>query len=109
MKMKISAWAFLIAMFGSIILGLLSNWMALPTWLPIVFVALGIIIGIMNVVESESIALMVAALVLGAGSGVMTILPFIGGIVEAVLANFAAVMLPAGIVIAVKQFYNKAN
>jgi len=112
MKPKgMGGWAFLLGFFGAIVLGLLAG---LGTFtagasLVTVLVVAGIVIGLLNVTGKEALVVMVAALVLGGGAGIMTTLPFVGGIIEQIFINLASVMMPAAMVIAIKAVYEKAR
>lgn len=111
MKMGMGNIAFMVGFFGSILLGLLSGleiFTAGP-WLTMALIIAGVIIGIMNITDKESVSIMIAALVIGGGAGVLAGLEFVGGIIAAILSAMASVILPVGIVVAVKVFMTKAN
>lgn len=107
MKKGLSWILFAVGFFGAILLGLLSGLNVMPelTWLPWVLVLLGIAIGLMNISSPESTPVMIATLVLGAGAGVLGLLPSIGGVLEAILFSITALALPVGIVVAIKTIY----
>ena len=102
--------AFLIGFFGALVLGLLAGLKLFTAgvWLTTILIIAGIIVGLLNVKAKEEVALMVAALVIGAGAGVLATLPFVGAIIAEILKALAEVMLPAGIVIAFNTFREKA-
>lgn len=111
MKWKPGAIAFLVGIVGAVLLGLLSGLGVFETgvFLTIVLIIAGIVIGLVNITSKEAVAVMVASLVLGGGAGILATLPFIGGVLDAILISLAKVILPAGIVIAVKTVIDKAS
>lgn len=110
-KVKFGTWAFMIGIVGAILLGLLAGLgvFSAGTGLTVLLVVAGLVIGFSNITVKEAVPVMVAALVLGGGAGILASLPLIGGVVEAILASLAKVALPAGIVIAVKTIWEKAR
>lgn len=103
--------AFVVGLGGALVVGALagSNVYQTPDWLVVALVLVGIIIGLLNITEQESVPLMVAALVIGAGAGILGTLPMVGEFIKAVMTAIAAVALPAGIVIAVRTIWRKAS
>ena len=81
-------------------LGIFAGW----TWLPIIFIVVGALIGLINIDKSEAVPLMIAVTVIGGGAGILALLPQIGGIIEEILIGLASVTVPAGIVVALKTF-----
>ena len=110
-KMTAGAIAFLVGIGLAVLLGILKSIGAFeggPVVNTILILA-GLVIGFMNISQKETLPIMVSALVIGAGSGVLAVLPVVGGMLEAILSALALVALPAGIVVAVMTFYNKAR
>jgi len=107
----VGKWAFLIGIVGALILGALAGLgvFATPMWMTVVLVLAGIVIGLLNVTDAESVPLMVAALVIGVGAGVLGMLPLVGEFIKAVMTAVAAVVLPAGIIIALSTVWKKAS
>lgn len=103
--------AFSVGIFGSIILGLLSGFEVFTAGiiLTTVLVLSGIVIGLINISAKESIAVMISALVLGVGAASLYTLPIFGQVIDAVLASMSTVILPAGVVIAIKTIIVKAK
>jgi hypothetical protein len=110
-KMGIGRIAYLIGFFGAIIVGLLVGLGTIEagTMLTTILVLAGVIIGFMNIATKESTAFMVASLVIGAGAGLLADLAFIGPFIVAVLSAIAAVILPAAVIVAVKEFMVRAS
>jgi len=111
MKWGLGNIAFMVGIFGSIIVGLLSAFEvftagAIVIW---ILVAAGLVIGFMNVKDKESVAVMVASLVLGGFSAVMAFLPVFGDFVNAVFAPLFYVIGPMAAVVAIKTIIAKAN
>ena len=109
--MSVGGLAFLIGIVGSLILGGLIGagvFTITPVW-TVAMIVVGLLIGLLNIKDSESVALMVAVLVLGAGAGVLANLPAIGMVAEAMLGTLAKVVLPAGIIVAVAVIIKKAK
>lgn len=109
MKMSFSVILFLIGFGAAIILGLAEGFEIMPTqtWIPWVLVIAGLLIGIMNVSNNEAMPVMVAALLLGAGTGVLSLIPTIGMTLEAVLVKIAFLSVPIAIPAGVKTLVNK--
>lgn len=106
-KKTIGKWAFLTGFFGAILLGLMTGfdvWTA-GTWYYTILVIAGLAIGFLNITKGEGTKMVVSALVLGAGGGILAVLPAIGGVLEAIVSAFAWVFIPTAIVIAVMNFW----
>lgn len=97
--------AFLIAIFGSLLLGLLGalGVFTAGVWMTVILVVAGIVTGLMHIPKDKAIMFMVIALVLGLGSAGLSALPLVGEVIGAMLSALASVMIPAGIVVALKS------
>ena len=106
MARKLGSWAFIIGVILAVLAGLVPA-MQTPTvtW---ILVILGLIVGIMNITERETVEFLVAAIALliagSAGS-----LPALGFVILAVLENIVAFVAPAALVVAVKAIYALAQ
>ena len=111
MKLKLGGIIYLVGIGGAVLVGLLEGLGVMPemTWIPWVLVIAGLLIGMMNISGSESTIIMVSALVLGAGAGVLSILPAIGGALEAIFSRIAFISLPVAIPTAVKSILFKSK
>jgi len=100
----VGAWAFLIGVFGALIVGALVGLglFEIGGLVSVVLVLAGIIIGLVRVSKDKAVPIMVIALVLGLGGAMFTLLPVIGEVVNSMLSALAMVMIPAGITVAVK-------
>ena len=97
--------AFLIAIFGSLLLGLLGAlgvFEAGAIFVTILVIA-GIIVGLMHIPKDKATLFMVIALVLGLGSAGLSALPVVGEFIGAMLTSLASVMIPAGITVGIKS------
>jgi hypothetical protein len=103
--------AFVIGIIGAVVAGSLAGLGLFQTtgWFLTTLIVAGVIIGLLNITEQESVPLMVAALVIGAGAGVLGGLPMVGKFVGSLMTAIAAVVLPASIIIAIKTVYRKAS
>lgn len=109
MKLSISAVVYLLGFGGALVIGLLEGIGFMPSWawLPWVLVVIGLLIGIMNVSESESNAVMIAALVLGLGATSIAMIPMIGGVLAKIAAKIAYLSIPVAIPVAVMTLAKK--
>jgi len=106
MARKLGSWAFIIGVILAVLAGLVPA-MQTPT-VTCILVILGLIVGIMNITERETVEFLVAAIALliagSAGS-----LPALGFVILAVLENIVAFVAPAALVVAVKAIYALAQ
>jgi len=111
MKLKLGGIAFLVGILGAIILGLLSGLsvVTIGAGLTTTLVIVGLVIGLLNITDKEAVPVMIASIVLGGGSLGIASLPLVGGVLDAVLVTLGTVILPAGLVIAVKTIIVKAK
>ncbi len=102
-KLGLSGILYIVGFIGAIIVGLLEGLNVMPEimWVPIVLVVAGLLIGLLNIAKGEVTAVMVSALVLGIGGGILSILPGIGIVLEAVLSRIAFLSVPVAIPVAV--------
>ena len=100
----IGHWVFL----AGLVLAILASFVKIPYLLLILFV-LGLIIGLLNVTEKESIPFLIAviALLLIGVSGLQV--GQLTGIVALILNNFVVFVAAAGLVVAIKQILTIAK
>lgn len=101
MEETIGRWAFLVGIALAILAGLfsLTGW-----WVPIVLLVLGLVIGFLNVTGKESTPFLVAAVALMiVGSAGLGVFGTLGSIVEAILKNIVAIVVPAALIVALKS------
>jgi hypothetical protein len=104
MKMSIGTGLFIAGILGAIVFGVLDAFNIFPyaawmTW-TLVFISLGV--GALNINNDEAVPFMVATLIIGAGSGLFTIIPAVGGWIDTMLINISALSLPAAILVGIK-------
>jgi len=103
------------AFVGGVIIALLLG--LAPTWkgqLTLVLVALGLIVGFLNVTERETTPFLVAAVALlatGSARESLTVIPpeALGSFLAAAVSNVAAFVTPAAIVVAIKAIWAMAR
>jgi len=106
MARKLGGWAFIIGIALAVLAGLVPT-MQTPTvtW---VLVILGLVVGLLNIQEKETVEFLVAAVALliagSAGS-----LPALGFVILAMLENIVAFVAPAALVVALKAIYALAQ
>ena len=66
-------------------------------------------IGLFNITASETQGVLLAALVLGAASGILTLLPSIGGMLDAIMSKVAFLSLAVAVPPAIKELYSKLS
>ena len=109
----LSAWLYMIGFFGAILLGLLEGMgieaLANAIWVPWLLVLVGVLIGLWNVTTVETQGVLLAALVLGAASGILALLPAIGGLLDAILSKIAFLSLAVAVPPAIKELWKKLS
>ena len=102
----IGSWAFLIGVLLALVLGLLGQ--LNQTW-TIVLVAIGLIVGLLNIADEEATPFLMSglALIIAAafGKGVIDEVGYIGNIMQALLTVF----VPATIVVAIRNVFSLAR
>ncbi|RKX66377.1 MAG: hypothetical protein DRP42_03265 [Tenericutes bacterium] len=103
--------AFLVGIIGAALLGFMTGFGAITAgaWLTTLLIGAGLLIGFINMNAREAVPIMIASLVLGVGALVLTALPAINAVLATILSNLAVLVLPAGLVIAIKTIYDKAR
>lgn len=109
---KYGSWAFIIGVVLAIIIGLLGSGVfgGFASTLPLVFVILGIIIGLLNISDKEITSFLVAVVaLLVAGSVNWALIPTVGGMLGSIFANIASLMAPAAVIVGIKAVWNMAS
>ena len=84
-------------------------------WIALLLVVIGIVVGLMNVSEKESMTFLIAAiaLVLTGSAGVFSVLNTVisplGTLLDSIVSNFALLAAPAAIITAVKLVHGMAK
>ena len=108
-----SAWLYIVGFFGAILLGLLEG-LGIDTlvntiWIPWLLVIIGALIGLFNVTTAEAPNTILYALALGAGAGIISLVPGVGGVFDAVLNKVAFLSLAVVIPPAIKGLWKTLN
>lgn len=107
MDSKIGSYGFIIGIAIAILAGLLNLTGGLPV---LILVVLGLIVGLLNITAKETTDFLVASVALiVAGTANISVIPFVGGILQAALLNIAVFVSPAAIIVALKDIYALAK
>lgn len=102
----IGKWSFLVGVILAVIVGLLG--LTNDTW-TMVLVIIGLIVGFLNIADKEVTPFLMSGAVLiiasAFGGSVMGSVPFVGAILEALLAIF----VPATVIVAIKNVWGLAK
>ena len=105
-KIFVGSWAFLIGVVLAVLLGVLGNFN--PIWI-ITLVVIGLLVGLLNVAEKETMPFLVSGIVLiissAFGGGVFDNVPVLGNVLDALLLIF----IPATIIVAIKNVFSLAE
>jgi len=103
---KLGGWTFLIGVILALVLGFLGE--LSPTWIWIL-VVIGLIIGLLNITESEVDSFLMAGTVLiiasAFGGSVVSAIPILNNVLQALLAIF----VPATILVAIRHVFALAR
>ena len=102
----VGKWAFLIGVILAVVLGLfdpvMGNW-------AIVLVVIGLIVGLLNVTDNEVTPFLMSGAVLiiasALGGSLMSDMPYVGAVLDALLAVF----VPATVIVAIKNVFSLAR
>ena len=102
----VGKWAFLIGVILAVVLGLfdpvMGNW-------AIVLVIIGLIVGLLNVTDKEVAPFLMSGAVLiiasALGGSLMSEMPYVGAVLDALLAVF----VPATVIVAIKNVFSLAR
>jgi hypothetical protein len=104
---KLGEMAFLVLIVIAILAGLASAVAVFDaTWIAIILVILGLIVGILNISEKETSSFLIAAIaLLVAGASSFSILGGVGEAVAKILGFIAIAVAPAAVIVALKAVY----
>ena len=112
-KIGFSAWLYIVGFFGAVVLGLLEGLgvdaVVNAVWIAWLLVLVGILIGLFNITTSETHDVLLASLVLGAASGILTLLPTIGGTLDAVMSKIAFLSLAVAVPPAIRILWKNLS
>jgi hypothetical protein len=101
-SVMVGKYAFIIGILLAIIAGVIPS-IAGYTYLPLILVVLGVIVGFLNIVEKNVTALLlgIVALIM-VGGATVSVVPTINVYLQAILENFVAFVGAAGFIVAIK-------
>lgn len=102
---QVGKWAFIVGLVIAVVGGIGFT----QSWFGLVLVVLGLIVGFMNVSDSESFRFLVAAIALIVAANAVSGLPYIGGYATNIIANVIAFMSAAVLVVALKSLFELAK
>lgn len=118
MSQKMGSWAFLIGVVVAIVLGFVGGALGtnIMAWGTLLLVVLGLLVGFLNVKDKEIKEFLIASIALiltgSIGSTLVpldTLVPTLGTLLQAVMAQIAVFVTPAALVVAIKAIYNLAG
>jgi ATP synthase protein I len=102
---QVGKWAFIVGLVVAAVGGIGFG----QAWFGWVLVLLGLVVGFMNVSDSESFRFLVAAIALIVAANAVAGLPYIGGYATNIIANVIAFMSAAVLVVALKSLFELAK
>lgn len=103
----LGSWAFLIGVVLAVLLGIFGGALT-ATWL-MVLVIIGLVVGFLNITEREVHPFLMSGIVLilaaSLGGSLMQSIPYVGEILDALMAIF----VPATIIVAIKNVFSLAR
>lgn len=109
---NIGKWAFILGVAVAIIAGLASSMVvAFAPWILLLLVALGLVVGFLNISAKEVNDFLLAsiALILVGTIVQLTSIPQIGAMLQLMVEYIAAFVAPAALVVSLKAVYNLAS
>jgi len=119
---KMGEWAYLVSVVVAVLAGIAAAaGFGASSWVAVLLVILGAVVGLLNISEKETTSFLVATIALVVASagasasgatglfGVLNVVPGLGTLVNAIVANIAIFAAPAAIIVAVKAVMNLAS
>ena len=119
---KIGEWAYLVSVVIAVLAGVAAAaGFGASAWVAVLLVILGAVVGLLNISEKETTAFLVATVALIVASlgadptgasgtfAVLNVIPGLGTLINAIVANIAVFAAPAAIIVAVKAIMNLAS
>ncbi|MBI2530394.1 MAG: hypothetical protein HYW05_04590 [Candidatus Diapherotrites archaeon] len=110
---KIGGYAFLLGVIIAVIAGIAASQVAAYAGtIALVLVILGLIVGLLNIKDKQVTNFLVAAIALLALSitaGGLVTIPYIGNYLVAIVGQVAVFVMPAALIVALKDIYNIAS
>ena len=101
----VGKWAFIVGLVLAAIAGLLFQ----AAWVVWVLALLGVVVGLLNVTATETQGFLIAALAFTLASTALGSIPFVGGVLTAILGYVSAFVSGAMVVVALKALFQSAN
>lgn len=102
----VGKWAFLVGMLLAVVLGLIGDLSEIGA---IVLVIIGLIVGLLNIGDKEVTPFLMSGAVLiiasALGGSIMGDIPYVGAVLDALLAVF----VPATVIVAIKNVFSLAR
>ncbi len=103
-------WAYLISIVIAVLAGLATATGWSSAWVTLLLVVLGVIVGLLNVTEKETQAFLIASIgLIVASTATFSVIPYIGGVIQAIVENIAVFVAPAAVIVAVKAVASLAS
>ena len=119
---KTGEWAYLVSVVVAVLAGIAAAaGFGASSWVAVLLVVLGAVVGLLNISEKETTAFLVATIALVVASlganvaGTMgtfsplNVIPGLGTLINAIVANIAIFAAPAAVIVAVKAVMNLAS
>jgi len=111
-KNQIGAILAVIALLAVLLLGIVEasgiiSVSSFNTWIVLAIIAVGAVLGFLNVKDGESLPFMVAALVIASALTGLAALPFVGDWLQVIFGRLALLIWPAALVVAGMVFWKK--
>jgi hypothetical protein len=101
----IGKWTFVVGLALAIVAGLLIN----VPWAIWVLAILGVVVGLLNVGRTETGRFLIAAIAFSVAATALGSIPYVGGLIAAILANIGAFVSGAMVVVALKELFKSAK
>ncbi|MDD3244591.1 MAG: hypothetical protein PHU47_00385 [Candidatus ainarchaeum sp.] len=106
---RLGAYAFLIGILFSIVFAIFPSLTGV-TWVTLILLLLGILIGLLNIEDKDIIPFLLAAIVLIATSATpLGTLPLVGAFLHRVVVNFVSFVSPAALIVSIVAILRIAN
>ncbi|HOD90031.1 MAG TPA: hypothetical protein PKK56_03060 [archaeon] len=111
-KQRIGSWGFIIGIIIAIIMGAIMQGALTPLWTTIM-ILLGLIVGFLNITGTEAKRFLFTGLCLiiitALGGSVLSGISIIGPYLQGILSAMMIFIIPAEIIVALKEIYNIAQ
>jgi hypothetical protein len=101
----VGKWAFIIGLVIAVVAGLFLQ----AAWVVWVLAILGVIVGLLNVTQTDTQGFLLAAIALTLSATALNTIPLVGGILSNILGYVAAFVAGAMVVVALKALYETAR